>query len=301
MKIFNLEQIKESINITKDLEELINSQKAAFIDYSSDLYDVPVPMQFVFPGPRSDCHIKGGYRQDSKYFVVKIASSSKLGNNGEILVFDVKSCELKVILQDQGFLTTLRTAIAGIICLTIMPWMIPQNIGIIGSGSLAKQLYELTRAQYPQTNIMMYARNQAKAAAIGDLVCNSAEDLVTRCDVIFTTTSSVEPIIYAIPESKNKAIIGLGSDDEHKSEIAPQLFKAADIVIVDSKIQAAKFGDASRALKEDIINQDTLMELGAALKSGVSENTKTIIADFSGIGAQDVAMAQFILSRLVPN
>lgn len=297
MKIFNLEQIQESINITKDLEELINSQKAAFIDYSADLYDVPLPMQFVFPGPRSDCHIKGGYRQDSKYFVVKIASSSKLGNNGEILVFDVESCELKVILQDQGFLTTLRTAIAGIICLTIMPWN-PENIGIIGSGSLAKQLYELIRAQYPQTNIMMYARNQAKAFAIGDLVCNSAEDLVTRCDVIFTTTSSVEPIIYAIPESKNKAIIGLGSDDEHKSEITPQLFKAVDMVIVDSKIQAAKFGDVARALKAGIVAKDALTELGSILKSGIAENSKTIIADFSGIGAQDVAMAEFVLSRL---
>ena len=38
MKIFSLEQIKESINISKDLEELINSQKAAFMDYSADLY-----------------------------------------------------------------------------------------------------------------------------------------------------------------------------------------------------------------------------------------------------------------------
>lgn len=40
------------------------------------------------------------------------------------------------------------------------------------------------------------------------------------------------------------------------------------------------------------------MELGAVLQSGISENTKTIIADFSGIGAQDVAMAEFVLSRL---
>ncbi len=124
------------------------------------------------------------------------------------------------------------------------------------------------------------------------------EDLVAKCDVVFTTTSSVEPIIYAIPESRNTAIIGLGSDDEHKSEISLQVFKAADMVIVDSKLQAAKFGDISRALKEDIITQDALIELGAVLKSGISENIKTIIADFSGIGAQDVAMAEFVLSRL---
>lgn len=297
MKIFSLDQIKESINISKDLEELISSQKAGFIDYSSGLYDVPVPMQFVFPKARSDCHIKGGCRQDSKYFVIKIAGSSKFGNNGAMLVFDVESCELNAILQDKGFLTTLRTAMAGIICLTIMPWM-PQNIGIIGSGSLAGQLYELARAKYPKANVMLYARNKVRATTIGDLVCDSVEDLVEKCDIVFTTTSSVEPIIYTIPESRNAAIIGLGSDDEHKSEIGLQVFKDADMVIVDSKLQAAKFGDISRALKEDIITQDALIELGAILKSGVFENTKTIIADFSGIGAQDVAIAEFILSRL---
>lgn len=300
MKIFSLEQIQESINISEDLEELINSQKTAFIDYSASLYNVPSPMQFVFPGSRSDCHIKGGYRQGGEHFVVKVAGSSKFGNNGAVLVFDVESCELKAILQDKGFLTTLRTVIAGMIVLQLMPWTL-HNIGIIGSGSLAGQLYELVREKYPKANVMLYARNKVRATTIGDLVCNSAQDLVTKCDVVFTTTSSVEPIIYAIPKSKNKAIIGLGSDDEHKSEIAPQIFKAIDMVIVDSKLQAEKFGDVARALKEDIITQNALTELGAVLKSDISENIKTIIADFSGIGAQDVAMAEFVLSRLVPN
>lgn len=69
-------------------------------------------------------------------------------------------------MQDKGFLTTLRTAIAGIICLTIIPWM-PQNIGIIGSGSLVGQLHELARAKYPKANVILYARNTLKAAAIG--------------------------------------------------------------------------------------------------------------------------------------
>lgn len=122
MKIFDLDQIQESINITRDLEELVSSQKSAFIDFSSGLYHVPSPMQFIFPGPARDCHIKGGYRVGSENFVIKIAGSSKFGNNGAILVFDVESCELKAILQDKGFLTTLRTAIAGIICLRLMPW-----------------------------------------------------------------------------------------------------------------------------------------------------------------------------------
>src|SRR3989338_2074512 len=248
MKIFSLDQIKESINITHDLEELINSQKAAFMDCSSGLYDIPFPMQFVFFEQGSDCHIKGGYRRGSKNFLIKIAGSSKFGNNGTILVFDVASCELKAILKDEGFLTTLRTGVAGMICLTLMPWT-PQNIGIIGNGSLAKQLYKLTRIKYQQANIMLYARNKIKAGAIGDLVCDSVEEIVTKCDVVFTTTSSTEPIIHVIPQDRNIFIIALGSDDEYKSEVSPQLFKTADMVIVDSKLQAAKFGDVSRTLK----------------------------------------------------
>lgn len=72
-------------------------------------------------------------------------------------------------------------------------------------------------------------------------------------------------------------------------------------MIVDSKIQAAKFGDVARALKAGIVAKGALTELGSILKSGIAENSKTIIADFSGIGAQDVAMAEFVLSRLVPN
>ena len=300
MKIFTLDQIQSSINIARDLDELISFQKAAFIDYSAGLYDVPLPMQFVFSKSGSYCHIKGGYRIGSKNFVIKIAGSSKFGNNGAILVFDVESCELKAILQDKGFLTTFRTAIAGMICLSLMPWT-PQNIGIIGSGSLAVQLDELARIKYPEANILLYARNKVKASAISDLVCDSVEDLVAKCDVIFTTTASLEPIIYAIPESRNTAIIALGSDDEYKSEVSHQLFKTADMVIVDSKVQAAKFGDVSKALKAGIITKKALSELGIILKSGLHANAKTIIADLSGIGAQDVAMTEFVLSRLVPN
>ncbi len=92
MKIFDLEQIHEAINIAHDLKELINSQKSALMNFSSGSYDVPLPMQFIFPAFGSDCRIKGGYRIGSKNFVIKIAGSSKFGNNGAILVFDVASC-----------------------------------------------------------------------------------------------------------------------------------------------------------------------------------------------------------------
>jgi ornithine cyclodeaminase len=297
MKIYNLDQIQSNINFSRDIDELINSQKAAFIDFSSGIFDVPLPMQFIFSDQGSDCHIKGAYRQDRKNFVIKIAGSSKFGNNGTILIFDVQTCDLKVILKDDGFLTTLRTAIAGMICLSIMPRR-PNKIGIIGSGSLAKQLFELLKTKYSVDNILFYARNKVKASDITNLVCDSAEKIVEKSDIVFTTTSSVDPIIYDILENKNLSIIGLGSDDEIKSEISPILFKQADVVIVDSKMQAENFGDVSRALKIKAIDKNDLVELGEALQSGALIGSKTVIADLSGIGAQDLAISEMILSKM---
>ena len=147
---------------------------------------------------------------------------------------------------------------------------------------------------------MLYARNKSKASMIGDLVCNSANDLLAKCDIIFTATSSEQPIIHNISQCTNRAFILLGSDDKHKSEISPRLFKEADIVITDSKLQAEKFGDIARALESGVIDSNQVIEIGSLLKSSIPHphENKIIIADFSGIGAQDVVISEFILDRL---
>ncbi len=118
-----------------------------------------------------------------------------------------------------------------------------QNIGIVSSGNLGAMLYNFMHIKHPHSNIVLYARNKTKAASITDSVCDPVEDLLIEYDVIFTTTSSASPIIHNITQGTNKAIIALGSDDEHKSEISPNLFEKADMIIVDSKLQAAKLGD----------------------------------------------------------
>lgn len=298
MKIFNLEQILENLNIIRDLEELICCQKSAFINFSSGLYNVPSPMQFIFPEFGSDCHIKGGYKQGSKNLVLKIANGSHEGMNGLIIVFAADTGETKVILHDKGYLTTLRTALVGLIAIELLPWKV-ENIGIIGSGNLAEQLHDLIKIKYPKRNLMLYARNKVKAMSITNSICDSVDDLLENCEVIFTATSSMNPIIHDISKRSNKAIISLGSDDEHKSEISPNIFTKADLVIVDSKVQARKYGDIAKALKSRIIAENEIIELGELFKKGISENAKTIIADLSGLGVQDVAMVEFILPRLL--
>ncbi|MEQ9116525.1 MAG: hypothetical protein RLN62_07005 [Rickettsiales bacterium] len=297
MEVFSKEQIKQSIDSLKNFNEIIDSQKVAFIDFYNNLYEVPLPMQFVFSELKSDCHIKGGYKHGSSSLYVKIANSSPLGNNGSIFVFNVNTGQLKTILHDAGFLTTLRTAIAGILLVDYVKWNI-KKIGIIGNGNLATQLHSLAVRKYPKTDIMVFARDKAKASSITNSTCDTVDNLLTNCDVIFTATASKSPIINHLPKGVNKMIIALGSDDIYKSEVSPSLYGEADLIITDNKSQAVKFGDIAKAIKNKIINLDSTIEFGKFLKSDIPTNTKTIIADFSGIGAQDVAISEFVLNRL---
>jgi ornithine cyclodeaminase len=300
MRIFDLAQIQRAIDITADLETLVSIQKAAFVDFADNLYRVPMPMQFIFPRYCSDCHIKGAYKNNDRHLIIKIANGTPSGSEGIILVFAVDNGQLKAILYDEGWITMLRTAIAGLIVADIIPWRI-SNIGIIGSGNLAKMLHNLITLRFRDQKVMLYARNSKKAMAITDNICDSVEEVLTKCDVVFTATSSNEPLIKEFDSGTNKAIIALGSDDEHKQEILPELFAKSDMVIVDSKQQAMRFGDVARSIAADIISSDVPVELGKVLTSGMKKDVKSIIADFSGIGAQDVTMTEFILSKLSKN
>lgn len=298
MKIFEHTQIKQAIDLTSDLEALIHCQKYAFMDFSSNLYDVPMPMQFVFPDTQSDCHIKASHKLGSKNLIIKIANGGPFGNTGMILVFASDTGILKAILRDEGFLTTLRTAIAGLIVSELIPWEINQ-IGIMGSGHLAKMLYHLLRLTYANKQIMLYARNHLKAKDITENTCYSSEKLVKKCDLIFTATASQKPLIQNINHHTHQAIIALGSDDPHKRELSLDLFAKSDMIIVDSKQQALKLGDVAKAISSGFVSADSVIELGTILQSGILKNAKTIIADFSGIAAQDVAITEFILNRLL--
>ena len=116
--------------ITKpEIVELLNKNqfenrvKKGFISYSNKQAVIPPVGELLFKEPPGEVHIKYGYIINEKYYVIKIASG--FPRNGEIgltnsqgimLLFNQKSGEIESILLDDGYLTDIRTAIAGKIC-----------------------------------------------------------------------------------------------------------------------------------------------------------------------------------------
>lgn len=308
MKIFDIEQIRQTIDLDEDLEALIKNQSQAFMDFSANGYDVPLPMHLSFPANSGDCHIKAGFRKDGEVFVIKVASGFYLNtaaglpsSDGAILVFSQKTGLLSCILNDGGWLTTLRTAIAGIVAASLTPWQV-RNIGIVGTGALALLTQRLVKKQYCNQNIRLWGRDPKKVRTIANrdiTVCEHLQELLAQSDVVISTTAATTAIIKDADVFDKKHIIALGADDIHKQECDPALFKRCNEVIVDSKAQAHKFGECFYALAAGFLTPDKTIELGEVLQVGLGLTPEFIITDLTGIAAQDAAIAEFVLQRLV--
>lgn len=305
--IYDIKQITKALDIEQNLEKLLQIQKQAFIDFSSNLYEVPIPMQLKFHEFTGDCHVKSGFKKDDDLFVIKVATgfykNTELGlpsGDGALLLMSQKTGLLQAILCDGGYLTTLRTALAAMVAAKITPWDI-RCIGIVGTGKLASQLLYILQKQFPLAQICLWGRNVNKAKTFADeniIICNFIDELCALSDVIITTTASTEPVISTHAIGGRKHIIALGADDIDKQECSPCLFRKADVVIVDSCKQACVFGDTFHAISANVITIDKVIELGNVLQAEKTLDAKLIVTDLTGIAAQDVAIAIFVLQQL---
>jgi ornithine cyclodeaminase len=135
--VFYLDQIKEivqELDISEQLEQ-------GFVAYSQNHVVVPPVGELVFEDPPGDTHIKYGYIKEDDYFVVKIASgfyeNHKLdlpSSSGLMLLFSQKTGMLVSVLIDEGYLTNIRTAMAGQIVAKYMAPKKVNGIGVFGAG-----------------------------------------------------------------------------------------------------------------------------------------------------------------------
>jgi len=265
MRILSKEQIKERLSTTA----LLQAIEKGFVTYSQNEAMIPPVASMQFDDPPGDCHIKYGYAKSGKYYVVKIASgfydNPQLGlssGNGLILLFDKQTGAPLCLLQDEGYLTDMRTAAAGAIA---AKYLAPKNIssvGIIGTG--AQALYQLKLLSTVTTcrNALIWGRDVAKAKKLithPDLeewsckVATTIDELTAECNLIITTTSSSEPILFPHQIRPGTHITAVGADDFGKQELDPKIFAKADKVIVDSLSQCSLFGDVSHALKAGLL------------------------------------------------
>ena len=314
MKVVSYEDIKTTLNLDAAIEAI----EEGFVAYSKGEVTTPPVGHLAIEG--GDCHIKYGYRKNSKFFVIKIASGFH-GNpqsglpvgSGLMLIMDAKTGMPVSLLDDQGYLTEVRTAIAGAIAAKyLMPRKV-QCIGVVGTGAQARYQLQLLAKVTACREVRVWGRNeQAAESYCRDMatfgftvkVASSLQALTESSQIIVTTTSSQEPLIAARWVQRGTHITAMGADAPGKRELEPQLLAKADLIVVDSISQCTDHGEVQKATTEGLIARADLIELGQLIDQpslGKRSDEQISIVDLTGIAIQDIEIAGLVYKQIISN
>lgn len=272
-----------------------------------------------FGEPPGDTHIKSAWLQGDTAFVVKVASTfydnPRRGlppGSGLMLVISAQTGEPLALLQDEGELTDLRTAMAGAVAARAIAdpnWSRP-TLGVVGAGVQAELQARWIARILGAGRILIWARRREAAEALctrlGDLnlsiqALSDLAELGQTADLIVTTTPARAPVLTRDMLRPDYRIVAVGADAPGKRELGPGVVAGADLVLADSRAQALAHGECAAAVHEGL-QADQVIEVGARLPTGPAPAAgAAAVADLTGLGVQDVAIALGVWRRLAPS
>lgn len=304
------------------LKEAIRAVEDAFAAYNSGRAVLPGVINLDLPAFQGEVHVKAAYIEGEDYYVIKIASgfyrNPELGlpvGNGLMQVFEARTGQLAAILFDRGYLTELRTAAAGAVAARYLARSSIDKVAVIGSGFQARfQLRALAEvrdfkevavwSRQPE-NVRRYVEEMSAVfPGVVFLKAESAEGAVREADLVITATPSRQPIVRAEWLKPGVHITAMGSDGPEKQELYPEVLARADRLFCDSIAQCRRLGEVHHALEAGLIDEKKITgELGEIIlgrKPGRQADHEVTVADLTGLGVQDAAVAGLFL-RLAQN
>lgn len=311
MKVIDENEIQALYQEADALKKL----RAGFMAFSAGRVQMPPVQQFLFKQAEGDCCIKSAWVEGSDGFCVKISSGfyrnpaqGLPSNDGLVMLFSATTGQPQVLLNDHGWLTGVRTALAGRIAAELLLPAKVDKIAIFGTGLQAelqlRQLLALTACR----QVTVWGRSDAALARFRDALSGlsielsttlNAEDAARGASVIVTATPSTTPLIHAEWISPGTHITAVGADSPGKQELDGALVASAHCVLVDSVKQCRAYGELSHhqgdATSQRVIEIGELLASPGAYKRDPEHIT---IADLTGLGVQDAQIAASILAQL---
>ncbi len=304
MKTITLEQIKKELPAL----DLMDAIESGFVDYSQGRAVVPPVGELILD--RGDVHIKYGYIKEEPYYVIKIASgfygNPALGlasGNGMMLLFRQDTGEPVCTLLDEGWLTDIRTAIAGAIAAKYLAPKTVDRIGIVGTGVQARLQLRYLAGVTECRSVLVWGRGEGQLESYhGDAsldrfeieTTQDAASILQECNLVVTTTPAEKPILGVATLRPGTHITAVGSDTPHKQELESEILTRADAVVADSIAQCVARGEIFKALQTGGIVGEELVELGdviAGRAAGRTSDNQITVADLTGVAVQDIKIA----------
>lgn len=283
---------------------------------SSGAGSMPPIMRIDVPESNGEIDIKSAYLPGYSGIAVKVSAGffdnparglPSLG--GLMMVFDSETGVPRSALFDNGFLTDLRTALAGAVASKHLAREDASVAAVVGAGVQGLMQLEALTLIRKIEKAYVWARRPEQAAEFAEKagsllgmdveIAQSVDQAASEADVLITATPATSPLVTGSMLHPGLHITAVGSDAESKQELAAEVVASVDRFVCDSIVQSSRLGEL-RAAVEAGFDAAEAVELGNVI-SGTTEGRRssedTTICDLTGTGAQDTAIASLAVSK----
>jgi len=288
----------------------------AFRALATDKVVMPPILSLEIADANGEVDVKTAYIPGFAGFAIKVSpgffDNPRIGLpslNGLMILFSATTGLVEAVLLDNGYLTAVRTAAAGAVAARHLAPEV-ETAGVIGAGQQARWQVRAAHLVRPFSRVLVWARAPAKAAAcaadIGrDLGLEARAEadpgaLVAASQLVITTTPARAPVVMADWLHPGLHVTAMGSDQAGKNEIEPAALDRADLYVADRVSQCALLGELKPAIDAGLMVPQGVPELGhivAGQTPGRATAEAITIADLTGTGAQDTAIATFAAAK----
>jgi len=220
------------------------------------------------------------------------------------LILDVETGLPRGILNATN-LTDLRTGAAGAVAAKYLAPRRSVTLGLVGSGRQAQAQVRAISGELAVEEVLVWSRSEKNADALckrfDDIPCRAVTSIerVCDCQVLVTTTPSLEPLVKSAWVHEGTHINAMGADAPGKEELEPALLQRAR-VFVDDPAQAIHSGEINVPVRRGLFNPGqiagTLGEVVLGKKRRERPDEITIF-DSTGLAIQDLAIARIALQH----
>ncbi len=299
-------------------DQALGAVEQAFTWLAQDKVNMPPIMHVEVADHHGDVDIKSAYVSGLDQFAVKLASgyfeNVKRGlpsSSAMMVLFHADTGFCAAVLLDNGYLTDLRTGLAGAVAAKYLAPERVTTVGVVGTGAQARYQIECLKLVRDFERLLVFGRDAGRRNAYQESMSErlgmrveaapSIEALVNSSDLVVTTTPSREALVQADWLHPGLHVTAMGSDLAGKQELAPEVLTRADLLVCDRRSQCAAMGELQHAIAAGVINEDAdILELGSITSGrhpGRSSAEQVTVCDLTGTGVQDTAIAALAYAR----
>jgi len=316
--IVNKNEIKDAITMLGCIELM----EDLFVKLEEGIADNPLRKAMVLPNKNGGLlSMMPGYNSQKNIMGIKTVSvypeNADIGlesHQGTVTLFDSTN-GIPLAIMDASQITSIRTAAVSAVATKALANKNSKVLAIIGSGVQAAShieamntildLDEIRVWSRNKKNVEIFIKNQRKKYSIPFIHAYSISDALENADVVCTTTSSNEPLIFSNHLTRGMHINAVGSSVKNAREFDGNAMKLSKLYVDKIESTLNESGDFLLAKKEGIINDKHIKgTIGEVLINNIngreSKNDITLFKSL-GLAIEDISTAFYIYEKYKKN